>query len=530
MSVLTSKAKRFVMRNRVTLQDILLVVLAVFVTAYLLLEIDVFVAPGGVALDHTIELDELPILGGVLCFSLLVFSWRRLKVQQRETAARIDAQAHLSQMAYQDPLTGLPNRRRLREALEIAVESPPAAGTVHALISLDLNGFKRINDLFGHGTGDQSLIIVSQRLLSAVRDGDLVARLGGDEFSILATQLPGSENATSLALRILEQFLSPLLIDGVEHRVGAGIGVCLLPYFGATADETMRRADVALYKAKREENAAIRFFDEQMDGQARGRRMLETAFREAFATGQITPYFQPLIDLKTREVVGFELLARWTHLTMGAVPPERFIAVAEDIGMIGALTDHLLRAACEAACEWPASTFLSVNISAVELGDPTLGPRILSILKQTGMASERLELEITEAALRQDLDAARTVLPMLREAGVSIALDDFGTGYSSLYHLRAFKVDKIKIDRSFVHNMTSEKASAEIVAALIGLGRGLGLEITAEGIEDTQAQTVLSSMGCQQGQGVLFSNAVSAREALVLVGTGLQRKPRLLPI
>jgi diguanylate cyclase (GGDEF)-like protein len=513
--------RSFVMRNKVTLQDLTLIAVTGLVTAYVLLQVDVFVAPGAKPVENTIEPDELPILGIALSLALLVIAWRRLHQQKRETAARLKAQAQLSQMAFQDALTGLPNRRGLLEHLSVTVSSPPAAGNVHALIMLDLNGFKHINDVFGHGVGDQTLIVVGQRLLAAVRDGDFVARLGGDEFAIVASQLTGGESATSLGLRILEGLSQPVSTTHAQHQIGAGIGVCLLPFEGATIDEALRRADVALYRAKAARKSALRFFDEGMDQQVRERNTLEHAFRLALEQHEIEPFFQPLVDLNTNGIVGFEALARWTHASMGPIAPERFIAIAEDAGLISQLTDQLLQTACEAARNWPEHVFLSFNISAVELRNRDLPTRILSILAHVGFSPGRLEIEITESALVRDLSAAREALSRLREAGVSLALDDFGTGYSSLYHLRNFKVDKIKIDRSFIHNMSTELESGEIVAALVGLGKGLGLEVTAEGIENQAEEDRLIGLGCRQGQGFLFSDAVSAHDAAALFANAL---------
>jgi diguanylate cyclase (GGDEF)-like protein len=516
--------KKFVLRHKVTLQDLTLLAGTVLVTAYVLFQVDVFARSAARLTQKTIDADELPILGAVLSIGMLVFAWRRMRQQKRETAARLDAQAQLSRMAFQDALTGLPNRRCLLERLSEAVSSPPTAGAVHALLLLDLNGFKRINDVFGHGAGDQALIVVGQRLQGAVREGDLVARLGGDEFAIVATQLPGGEGANSLALRIIDDLFEPIRTGGVEHRLGAGVGICLFPFDGATPDEALRRADVAMYQAKRAGHSVPRFFDDTMDQQRRERDLLERELRLAITRNEVKPFFQPLVDLKTNRIVGFEALARWTHASMGVISPERFIAIAEDIGLIGPLTDHLLFTACETACGWPDGIFLSFNVSAVELRDRQLGPRILGILAQTGFAPARLEVEITESALVRDLGAAREVLSQLREVGISIALDDFGTGYSSLYHLRSFKPDKIKIDRSFVHSMSTERESAEIVAALVGLGNGLGLTVTAEGIEQSSEEARLLGLGCQQGQGFLFCEAVSAQDASALFAAEASRE------
>jgi predicted signal transduction protein with EAL and GGDEF domain len=344
-----------------------------------------------------------------------------------------------------------------------------------------------------------------------VRHGELVARLGGDEFAVLAQHLAGPEAATSIAFRIMEALETPIQAGDTAHTLGTGIGVALLPILEGTPEEAMRRADVALYKAKADPRSSLRFFDENMDRHVRERELLERELRAAMGTEDIQPFFQPLVDLKTKKVVGFEALARWTHKELGNIPPDRFIPIAEDSGLIHVLSDQLLRQACRAARTWPETIMLSFNISPVQLTDRTLGLRVLSILGETGLLPTRLEVEITESALVRDIEAAKEVLGSLRDAGVRIALDDFGTGYSSLYHLRNFKIDAIKIDRSFVDRMGVERESAEIVSALVGLGRGLGMTVIAEGIEGNAQDAELQAQGCQQGQGFLFGQAVSAK-------------------
>jgi diguanylate cyclase (GGDEF)-like protein len=501
----------FVIRHRFIIQDLTLLAAMIAVAALVLYQVDVF-ASGPTPAGNTIEADEVPILAAILCVGLLMFAWRRSREQKRETQRRVAAEQSARELAMEDPLTGLPNRRQFVDSLNAAIAAPPRAGAAHALLMLDLNRFKQVNDVYGHSAGDQALIVVGQRLAAVLRLGDLVARLGGDEFVILARDLAGPEAATSIALRAIDALSIPVPTGNVVHNLGVGIGVAMFPFPGATAEEVMRRADVALYKAKAVEKSSLRFFDSEMDRHVRERAVLERELRAAIAAGDIQPFFQPLVDLKTQKVVGFEALARWTHKTLGEIPPERFIPIAEDTGLIYDLADRLLRQACRAARAWPDHVTLAFNISPVQLKDPGLGLRILGILGETGLRTGRLEIEITESALVKDMEAAKQVLGSLRLAGVRIVLDDFGTGYSSLYHLRNFKIDKIKIDRSFVERMGDERESAEIVNALIGLGHGLGLAITAEGIEQNAQGRDLLAQGCEQGQGVLFSRAVPAAE------------------
>ena len=506
------------MRHRVSIKDGSILLLLLAAAAFYAFEFDVFHGEGH-ANTHklTLELDEILTLGGLFIAGLLAFSLRRLSEQKRETGRRLAAEYEARTLAYQDPLTGLPNRRQFEEALTAALASPPRAGGCHGVFMLDLNGFKRINDVHGHPIGDEVLIHVANRLSQAVRQGDVVARLGGDEFAILALHMAGPETATGLALRIIEGLSSPITVGSVQHQVGVAIGIALAPRDATTNDEILRKADIAQYRAKAEGRSALSFFEEQMDAQVRERDTLEKALRAAIGTARLRPCYQPLVDLKSGQIVGFEALARWNDPLLGEIEPTRFIPIAEDAGLISALTDDLLRRACMDAAKWPVDTTLSFNISPTQLRDQTLGLRILAILADTHVPPQRLELEITESALVRDMEAAQAVLGALRDAGVRIALDDFGTGYSSLYHLRNFKLDKIKIDRSFVESMAYDRESAAIVKALIGLGSGLSLTVTAEGVEDAQQQALLAEQGCTQGQGFLYSKAVPAAEALALV-------------
>lgn len=387
--------------------------------------------------------------------------------------------------------------------------TPPARGASHGVFLLDLNGFKQVNDVHGHGIGDEVLIIVASRLRTAIREGDLVARLGGDEFAILAPHLIGAEAATTVALRLLQCLEAPIVTGALAHQIGAGIGIVLLPGDANTEQEALRKADVALYRAKAERRSALRFFEEDMDRHVHEREQMERELRAAIAADQIRPFYHPSVNLRTKQVVGFEAVPRWHHPVFGNVPPERFVPIAEDVGLMHDLAERLLRAACEAAVRWPPDVALAFDIFPSQLKDRALQSRITRILHETGLAPGRLEIEITESAIVQDLDAAQQVLGALREAGVKIALDNFGTGYSSLYHLRNFKLDKIKIDRSFIERMHSERESAEIVSALVGLGHGLGLTVTADGVQDPSQQASLLGTGCQEGQG-FFSEPVPA--------------------
>lgn len=512
------RMRHFFGRRHIIFRDGLLLLAVMTVATVIAYQYDIFSnGVGQPTRTHVIELDEAVALAGLFCAGLLMLSWRLLLSQRREVARRIAAERRARELALQDSLTGLPNRRQFDQELKAAIAGPPRTDGAHAVFLLDLNNFKHVNDVYGHGVGDEVLINVAMRLRRAIREGDLVVRFGGDEFAILARQLAGAEEATSIALRVIKELDEPVTAGSIRHQIGVSIGIALIPQDGQTHAEIMRKADIAMYRAKAEPRSTtrfFRFFEVEMDVRIRERDLIERGLRAAISDGLVLPYYQPLIDLRTKQVVGFEALARWTHPTLGDVPPDRFIPIAESCGLLGELTDHLLRQAARAACQWPEEVTLSFNISPSQLKDRTLGLRILSILGEAGLSPRRLEIEITESALVRDLEGAQQVLGALRDAGVRIALDDFGTGYSSLYHLRNLKIDKFKIDRSFVANMERDPEGAAFVRALLGLGHGLGLTVTAEGVEQlTQAATLLEQ-GCEQAQGFLYSRAMPAADTI----------------
>ena len=518
----------FVIRHKFRFIDFTAVALLVFVAAYAAWALDIFTNGAGEAPQRqTFEVDEL-VAVSVLLLTGMVWAIGRLRRERREVARRIAVEHQIRQLAFHDDLTGLPNRRQFDDALRAAAAAPPRAGGSHGVFMLDLNGFKRVNNVFGHPVGDEVLMQVAARLTAAVREGDLVARLGGDEFGVLSTHMSGAEAATGLAGRIIEQLRAPIPAGGASHSVGVAIGISLTPQNGNDTFELLRKADIALYRAKLQAGSAMCFFEEEMDVHVRERDQLERELKNAIEDHTIVPFYQPLVDLVTGRIRGFEALARWTHPRLGEIGPERFIPIAEDSGLIGPLTDQLLVRACADASGWPGDVELAVNVSPVLLRDPGFGLKVIGILGRAGFPLRRMELEITESALVRDLEAAAAALSALRDSGMKIALDDFGTGYSSLYHLRNFKADRIKIDRSFVASMSSDKDSAAIVKALVGLGAGLGLEVTAEGVETEEQRLMLAGDGCKQGQGFLYSKAVDAADALALLGRdGARRLARV---
>ena len=330
-----------------TLQDGLLLAAVFAIAVMLAFEYDIFWGPhAAVSQEREIELDEALALGTLLSLGLLAMSWRLLRAQRREMNRRIVAERRARELALQDVLTGLPNRRRFDQEIKAAIASPPRSNGAHAILLLDFNNFKRVNDVYGHGTGDEVLIEVAARLQRAVRDGDLVVRLGGDEFAILARHLAGPEDATSIALRVIKEFDVPVTIGSTRHPIGVGIGIALFPQDGQTIEEVLRKADIALYRAKAEGVSASRFFEPEMDAHIRERDLIERDLRNAIEAGTVEAHFQPLIDLQTKRISGFEALARWTHPTIGEMPPERFIPIAESCGLINKLTPAAAAAGC----------------------------------------------------------------------------------------------------------------------------------------------------------------------------------------
>ena len=500
----------FVKRHRFRILDFSTVILCGLAVGYAGLVYDVFSNVDDAAHeDLTLELDEL-VAASVVFFGGMAWAFSRLSRERRENARRIAAEHEIRHLAFHDSLTGLPNRRQFDEALRAAVGAPPHLGASHGVLMLDLNGFKRVNDVFGHSAGDEVLMQIGARMVKAVRAHDLVARFGGDEFAVLATHISGPEAATGLALRIIEELQSVIETARGKHMVGAAIGIALMPQNGTDPAELLRKADIALYRAKTQGKSAMRFFEEEMDVRVRERHQIECDLRVAIENKTLVPFYQPQVDMQSGEVRGFEILPQWTHSMAGEIGADRFIPIAEDCGLIGPLTDVLLARACADARSWPERIGIAFNLSPVLLHDPAFGANLMALLRAAEFPFHRLELGITESALVRDMGAAQVALTALREAGVQIALDNFGTGYSSLYHLRNFKVDRIKIDSMFIHSMTDDRDSAAIVKALVGLGVGLGLEVIAEGVETEEQKRFLLGQGCKQGWGRLYSQALDA--------------------
>ncbi|WP_282265378.1 EAL domain-containing protein [Stenotrophomonas sp. PS02298] len=418
--------------------------------------------------------------------------------------ARRQAQARIAYLAQHDPLTALPNRTMLFEKLDQALIAA-RRGHNSALLLLDLDRFKDVNDSLGHPTGDRLLQEVAQRILGCVRGNDLVARLGGDEFAILmASESRMPEAAATLAARLVEELGRSVELENHQFAISTSIGIVLIDNQANAADTLMRNADLALYRAKDEGRSCYRFFEAEMDTRMQRRRQLETELRAALQQQQFELHYQPLVDLRLRQVAGFEALLRWNHPQRGLLEPSEFLALAEDIGMMLPLGAWVLRQAARDASQWPEQMKIAVNLSVSQLAQPDLAEGVEQVLAETGLAPARLELEITENALITNIEAASAQLLQLKKAGVSIVMDDFGTGYSSLGYLRAFPFDKVKIDKSFVRDLGEQSQGSAIIGAVSHLCEKLGISTTIEGVE-TQAQLdQLKEEHCAEGQGYVF--------------------------
>lgn len=431
-----------------------------------------------------------------------------------EISEREAAEARAQSLARHDPLTGLANRRHFLEELERRLSLVGEEEHAFALMFVDLDRFKPINDVHGHAIGDQLLQVIATRLTSCIRDDSFAARLGGDEFAVLIEGPDGREGVASAARRILHELSAPIQVNGLKLTVGASIGIALCPEDSRDAAELLQRGDAAMLRAK-EDRGACKFFDSSIDEELKWKAALETELRTAIPNGDIVPYFQPVVRVDTGELAGYEVLARWPHLVRGMISPTAFIPVAEDAGLVDAMFWALLAQACRKALDAPGEFILAVNISPSQVRDQWFPEKVLRTLRETGFPARRLEIEVTESAMIGDVARAKSSLMSLKNQGVQIALDDFGTGYSSLFLLRELPIDKLKIDRSFVARITTDRENATIVGALVGLGKALGLKVTAEGVEDEATADALRAMGCELAQGYLYGAAMEYPNYLV---------------
>jgi len=444
-------------------------------------------------------------LAFVLNCAIILFGWRRSADLKRALDAYDEAERNAHRNANTDPTTGLANRRELMRSLSEALD----AKATGVLLLLDLDHFKRVNDLHGHLAGDHLLRHVAESMLKAAPETASCARIGGDEFAIMlrgASPEAGEETAKA----ILARLTTPVFIGGAQIQASASVGLAQIDRGMQSEEDVLRHSDVALYAAKSAGRNGFAWFDEQLERELSERLKLEEDIRNGVANSEFVPFFQPLIDLASRDLVGFEALARWRSPTRGFVEAEAFIEAAERTGLIAPVTMMIMEQALREARDWPAHLKIAVNVSPVQFRDRTLAEQVMKVLAKTGFPAHRLEVEITEASLLEDRDQVLTIVQSLKNVGISISLDDFGTGYASLAQVNNLPIDRIKIDKSFISTMVKSEQTAAIVDTIANLGHTLSVPITAEGVESEQIRSELARFGCSEAQGWLFGRAVSA--------------------
>jgi len=472
--------------------------------------------PGSSVLDRILPVMILAACGIAVLVALLI---ERLRRRSIELEAK---EAQAQHLAFHDVLTGLPNRARFRHCLETTIAEARRDRSRFALLALDLDRFKNVNDTLGHPAGDALIEQVGRRLVSAVGPHDTVARLGGDEFAVIQAHIDGEEDVLAVSERIIRAVQEPFVIDSAQVFVGASIGAVIAPDYGLDRQELSRKADIALYHAKASGKGRCSLFEISMDAQVQERRSIERDLRAALDSGgQLRLLYQPVYAARTGALSGVEALVRWHHPQRGPLSPASFIPVAEETGLIHDLGDFVLREACRAAAGW--STPVSVNVSARQIAEPGFPGQVAAILAQNGIAPAQLEIEITEMALLENTRETRPNIQALRASGVRIALDDFGTGCSSLSNLRDFSVDRIKIDRSFVQGLEHAANGPALVRAIVDLARAAGLKVTAEGVETADQRDTLSAIGCDDLQGFYLAKPMNQADADALLRAAAER-------
>jgi diguanylate cyclase (GGDEF)-like protein/PAS domain S-box-containing protein len=436
----------------------------------------------------------------------------------------VEAQARANHLALHDALTELPNRIVFNDRLHVALQGGRNAAPSVAVLCLDLDQFKEVNDTLGHSAGDSLLKQAAARLQACIRQGDTVARLGGDEFAIIQTDCGQPEAAEQLSERIIRVLKEPFHVDGHVLHVGVSIGVALPQHSDHGPERLLRNADIALYRAKQAGRGTWRFFKAQMDEELQARKKLESDLRRALVNSELEVHYQPVINLASEKMVAVEALMRWRHPVRGLTNPAEFISVSEDTGLIIAMGEWVLRTACAQVLAWPGIR-VAVNLSPVQFRHQELVETVQGVLTETRLDPGRLELEITERVLIHDAGAALMILTELKRIGINIAMDDFGTGYSSLAYLNAFPFDKIKIDRSFISELRNEDKSSAIVRSVLSLGNSLDMTITAEGVETKEQAAFLRAEGCHQAQGYFFGWPMRPDEVTALLSRPVDRTP-----
>jgi diguanylate cyclase (GGDEF)-like protein len=472
--------------------------------------------------DSARKPDVILVNALLLNVALIIFSWRRYKELTREIAERRQAEAQAQLLAATDPLTGCLNRRSMVDATDDLRKRAAMRGEAIVYCMMDLDNFKQINDMHSHSSGDAVLVMLCERVRKLLPREARLARLGGDEFAFVMAYPAGHDDRLDdLVIRLFESLAQPFRLPEVTVELTLSVGLASDHEpdgtIGAVVDAgtLMHRADMALYQAKKQGRNRYFWFEPSMESELRFRNQIETGIRRGLARGEFVPFYEQQVDLETGELVGFEMLARWRSPQLGIISPDIFVPIAEEIGLINELSERLMEQAFADAREWDDSLTLSINISPVQLRDPWFAQRLLKKLVEAGFPPQRLEIEITESCLHENIGLVRSMIMSLRNQGVQISLDDFGTGYSSFEQLRNLPFDRIKIDRSFVRELREPGKRSRIVEAIVSLGRGLDLPLTAEGVEDEAILNALKSMGRLKAQGYFYGQPEDAEAVRV---------------
>lgn len=485
--------------------------------------------PAREASDVLIELAWFGFLGTCVVAVVGIFLFQRIRKNTEDILYR---EAQASHEARHDALSGLPNRTVFIDALNETIEDLPNRDSSLAVLLLDLDKFKEVNDTYGHAAGDKVLIEFGARVRPLLRQTDVLARLGGDEFAVLLPTVRTHLDASRLAQSIVDVANLPFHVDGVDLRIGVTVGVALGPMDGSDGATLLRAADTALYRAKNDGRNRFNLYEHRMNEQERMRKLVDDELRGAIERDELTLVYQPQVHSDTGKIASVEALVRWRHPVQGVISPIMFISAAEERGLVVPLGDWVLRRAMRDAKRWP-NLRVGVNVSAVQFRQKDYVATVAKVLAQTGVSPSQLELELTEGVLVEDADQAQAAMMDLRALGVKLALDDFGTGYSSLIYLRRFAFDKIKIDKSFLDQMEATGEAAILVHSVVHLGRALGLDVTAEGVETEEQRRFLQAVGCHFLQGYLFAKPVTAEtidELLAYEGDLSQRRPPALQV
>lgn len=494
--------------------------------AIIVAAIVVFIATGSAVLSSSLgylgggssPLDRVLLIALLLNVALILFSWRRHAELRERAIDQASAEMRAAHLAATDPLTGFLNRRALIEQGGAMIAQANRRHKVVALLMVDIDHFKRVNDMYGHGTGDGLLQLIAAEIKAAMPSVALAARLAGDEFGCAFLFDPAvPQTVDRVAEQLMSRMARPFVVDGLDLHVTATIGIARTDVDSPSIDALMRSADIALHAAKQAGRRQYLWFDASMERVLKERNQVEVALRTAIPQHQIVPYFDQQVELASGRLVGFEVLARWEHPVRGLLPPSAFLSIASEAGLVNDLTFSVMRQAFAQALDWDPSLSLAVNLAPAQLKDAWLAQKLIKLLAETGFPAARLEIEITEAALFDDMPLAQSIVASLKNQGIRVVLDDFGTGYSSLAHLRALPFDLMKIDRSFIGSINDNAESEAIVTAITRLGDSMNLAITAEGIEDAATEARIRALGCARGQGHLYGRPMTAAKARSLL-------------